>query len=412
MAGGPTRKISAASARAHTRKAKQESSIPSGIFAKILLVVLTGFLAWGYQATRPPPPKTCGSPDGPPVTAPRIKLSDGRHLAYKEFGVPRENAKYKIVYIHGYDGCRHDVPISILSQDVIEIGVYIVSFDRPGYGESDPNPKRTVKSLAFDIQELADQLRLGSKFYVMGFSMGGQAVWTCLRYIPHRLAGAALIAPVVNYWWPKLPSNMSQEAFNLRLPQDQWTLRIAHYFPWLTYWWNSQKFFPACSAAGRNPAVFSSKDLEIISKGSSSQDYRDDSLHTNGIMPRDDDAYMRERTPFWLEHYRDAISLAWQWALMAQVRQQGQYESLHRDLMISFGTWEFDPMDLENPFPKNEGSVHLWQGDEDKLSPVTLQRYIAEQLPWIQYHEISGAGHLVPMFDGMGEKIIKALLTA
>ena len=72
-------------------------------------------------------------------------------------------------------------------QDVIEsLGVYIVSFDRPGYGESDPNPKRTVKSLAFDIQELADQLGLGSKFYVMGFSMGGQAVWTCLRYIPHR----------------------------------------------------------------------------------------------------------------------------------------------------------------------------------------------------------------------------------
>lgn len=80
--------------------------------------------------------------------------------------------------------------------------------------------------------------------------------------------------------------------------------------------------------------------------------------------------------------------------------------------MIGFGTWEFDPIDLENPFPKNEGSVHLWQGDEDKLSPVTLQRYIAQQLPWIQYHEIPGVGHLVPMIDGIGEKIFKALLTA
>jgi len=79
--------------------------------------------------------------------------------------------------------------------------------------------------------------------------------------------------------------------------------------------------------------------------------------------------------------------------------------------MIGFGTWEFDPMDLENPFPNNEGSVHLWQGDEDRLSPVTLQRYIAQQLPWIQYHEIPGAGHLVPMIDGIGEKIIKTLLT-
>lgn len=76
-------------------------------------------------------------------------------------------------------------------QDVIEsLGIYIVSFDRPGYGESDPNPKRTEKSIAFDIEELADQLGLGSKFYVVGFSMGGQVVWTCLKYIPHRYSSS------------------------------------------------------------------------------------------------------------------------------------------------------------------------------------------------------------------------------
>jgi pimeloyl-ACP methyl ester carboxylesterase len=67
-----------------------------------------------------------------------------------------------------------------------ELGVYIVSFDRPGYGESDPDPKRSVKSLALDVEELADKLELGSKFYVIGFSMGGQAVWGCLKFIPHR----------------------------------------------------------------------------------------------------------------------------------------------------------------------------------------------------------------------------------
>ncbi|KAM0005471.1 hypothetical protein Hdeb2414_s0211g00834281 [Helianthus debilis subsp. tardiflorus] len=60
-----------------------------------------------------------------------------------------------------------------------------------------------------------------------------------------------------------------------------------------------------------------------------------------------------------------------------QVRQQGEYESIHRDLNIGFGTWEFDPTEIKNPFPENEGSVHIWQGDEDILVPVTLQRYIA-----------------------------------
>lgn len=69
-----------------------------------------------------------------------------------------------------------------------ELGVYVVSFDRPGYGESDPNPKRTVKSMASDIEELADQLGLGPKFYVVGFSMGGQAIWSSLKYIPQRFS--------------------------------------------------------------------------------------------------------------------------------------------------------------------------------------------------------------------------------
>lgn len=67
-----------------------------------------------------------------------------------------------------------------------ELGVCILTFDRAGYGESDPNPKRSVKSEAFDIQELADQLHLGPKFYLIGVSLGSYAVWACLKYIPHR----------------------------------------------------------------------------------------------------------------------------------------------------------------------------------------------------------------------------------
>ena len=66
--------------------------------------------------------------------------------------------------------------------------MYIVSFDRAGYGESDPNPKRSVRSEAFDIQELADQLKLGPRFYIIGMSLGTYPVWACLKYIPHRQA--------------------------------------------------------------------------------------------------------------------------------------------------------------------------------------------------------------------------------
>lgn len=67
-----------------------------------------------------------------------------------------------------------------------ELSIYLVGFDRPGYGESDPYPKKTVKSIATDIEEMADNLQLGPKFYVIGYSMGGEAVWSVLKYIPHR----------------------------------------------------------------------------------------------------------------------------------------------------------------------------------------------------------------------------------
>ncbi|XP_021737250.1 uncharacterized protein LOC110703772 [Chenopodium quinoa] len=334
----------------------------------ILLIALVATCI--YQSNLPPSPRICGFPGGPPITAPRVKLRDGRYLAYNEIGVPKENAKFKIVFVHGFGNSRHDVVVAAnLRKEVIEqLGLYLVSFDRPGYGESDPDPKRTVKSFALDIEDLADQLKLGDKFYLIGFSMGGQTVWGSLKYIPHRLAGAALLAPVVNYWWSGLPNNLANEAFQRQPPQDQWAQRVVYYFPWLTYWWNTQRLFPGSSvAAGK--AVLSRQDYELIPK---------------------------------------IISLGT--GHMGQVKQQGEFESIYRDMMIGFGSWDFSPLNLTNPFESKQGSVHLWQGNEDTLVPVTLQRYIAQRHPWIQYHEVSGAGHLFPFADGMNEAILKLLL--
>jgi len=79
---------------------------------RIASILLIGILGLAYEAIKPPPPKTCGSPGGPPITAPRIKLRDGRHMAYKEYGVPREAANKKIVFIHGFGSTRHDAVIA------------------------------------------------------------------------------------------------------------------------------------------------------------------------------------------------------------------------------------------------------------------------------------------------------------
>ncbi|XP_021728666.1 uncharacterized protein LOC110695748 [Chenopodium quinoa] len=369
-----SKKISAASARAHTRKSTSNSSLPFpfslGLSSKIFVVVIVVCLTWADRAFRPPPPKVCGMPGGPPVTAPRIKLRDGRYLAYKEYGVPKDEAKHHFVFIHGFDSCRlHAFIATEVSPDTIEsLGLHIVGFDKPGYGESTPDPNRTPKSLALDVEELADQLGFGPKFYVVGYSMGGEAVWGLFKYIPHRLAGASLVTPVVNYWWSSLPANLTKEAYYLQLPQDQWSLRVSHYLPWLTYWWQTQKWFAPSSVIAHSSEVLSRQDREVMFKF---------------VKPEN----------------------------MIPVRQQGVHESIHRDMIVGFGKWEFDPLQLENPFPNNEGMVHLWQGDEDMLVPVIMQRYIAQKLPWIHYHEVSGSGHMFPYVEGMSDAIVKAQLS-
>lgn len=79
---------------------------------KIRLVLLVGFVAWAYRAFRPPAPRLCGTKGGPPLVGPRIKLRDGRHLSYKEHGVPKEAARYKVILVHGFSSSKHEASIT------------------------------------------------------------------------------------------------------------------------------------------------------------------------------------------------------------------------------------------------------------------------------------------------------------
>jgi len=63
---------------------------------------------WLCRAVQPPAPTPCGSPGGPPITARRVRLRDGRHLAYEESGVPMERARFRVVFSHGFTGSRLD----------------------------------------------------------------------------------------------------------------------------------------------------------------------------------------------------------------------------------------------------------------------------------------------------------------
>ncbi|XP_072963300.1 uncharacterized protein [Typha angustifolia] len=355
---------------------------------KVGIVVAVGIAvgSWFYSAIKPPPPKICGSDGGPPVTATRIRLKDGRFLAYLESGVPKENARFKIVFSHGFGGSRSDIlraapnksesnsndskhfflRVTQTLELIEELGVYMVGFDRAGYGESDPNPKRSLRSAVSDVEELADALELGPKFYLVGFSLGCHAVWASIKYIPERLAGVALVAPVVNHRWAGFPKDLAKEVYKEQQVGDQWSLRVSYYAPWLLHWWMKQTWLPTSTVI-------------------------------KGTVPLPNELDLQKH----IESIENGTS-----EMKKLATQQGLHESFYRDMKVMFGKWEFDPMDLKpTPFP-----VHLWQGDEDGLVPVRLQRYICSRLSWINYHELPETGHFLSSVPGFGDGVLRTLL--
>lgn len=78
----------------------------------VIVAIFVCLIVYIYRSLKPPPPRICGVSHGPPVTSPRIRLSDGRYLAYRESGVDKANANYKIIVVHGFNSSK-DMEFSI-----------------------------------------------------------------------------------------------------------------------------------------------------------------------------------------------------------------------------------------------------------------------------------------------------------
>lgn len=113
------------------------------------------------------------TPDRPKPT--RVVHSEGRQLAVDVVGDPDA---YPVFLMHGMPGSRVGPrPRSIV---LYRLGVRLISYDRPGYGQSDRKRGRTVYDAGADVAAIADDLGL-KRFSVVGRSAGG----------PHALAAAA-----------------------------------------------------------------------------------------------------------------------------------------------------------------------------------------------------------------------------
>lgn len=72
----------------------------------LLLLAVVGLVSYYiYKSIKPPPPIPL--PENVSKISPRIKLSDGRHIAYKELGFPKDEAENKIIVVHGYSNSKN-----------------------------------------------------------------------------------------------------------------------------------------------------------------------------------------------------------------------------------------------------------------------------------------------------------------
>lgn len=76
------------------------------MISKTAVVLIGFFLEMVYQATQQPALQSNQYPDNPPANSPRIRLGDGRRLAYREEGVPKNKAKYRIIIVHGFGSSK------------------------------------------------------------------------------------------------------------------------------------------------------------------------------------------------------------------------------------------------------------------------------------------------------------------
>src|SRR5215207_1569545 len=121
-----------------------------------------------------------------------VPLADGRTLRIHDTG----EGAITIVWHHGtpQTGALYE-PLLGMAR---ERGSRLVSYARPGYGGSTPQPGRAIGSAGRDMAQVADALGL-ERFAVMGSSSGGSHALACAALLPDRVTGVACFAAIAPF---------------------------------------------------------------------------------------------------------------------------------------------------------------------------------------------------------------------
>jgi pimeloyl-ACP methyl ester carboxylesterase len=231
--------------------------------------------------------------------------------------------------LHGTPGSR--VGPFPKSRVLYELGVRLISFDRPGYGGSDRLDSRRVADVVPDVVAIADELDL-ARFAVLGRSGGGPHALACAALLPDRVTRAGVLVSLAPW-----------EAEGLDWFAGMSDSNVREY-----------------TAAATAPDVLTAHLVQ-----------------TAALIKADPTSHFATLDTEMPEADRRVVSDVGIRALLAQNYAEALRDSADGwidDALAFCSPWGFDLADIKVP-------VLLWHGQNDVFSPVAHARWLADRIP-------------------------------
>src|SRR5207344_1348185 len=87
--------------------------------------------------------------------------------------------------------------------DATQRGIHLLSYDRPGYGGSTPQPGRTIADCVDDVRAIAAAFGI-DRLAVWGISGGGPHALACAALLPDLVSAVGSLASLAPYGAPGL----------------------------------------------------------------------------------------------------------------------------------------------------------------------------------------------------------------
>lgn len=278
----------------------------------------------------------------------KTKLQDGRSLGFSEYG---ESDGIPLMLFHGTPGSRVLKELEGASW-LAKFGIRLIVPERPGFGLSDPAPKRNILDWASDVEELADHLAL-DRFHVAGGSGGGPYAIACALHLPKRVLSVSLFSS----GGPPEVTRFSEMNRGNKI-----VFYLAKYAPFIL-----KGLFAFVAYAVRKP-----RPEEGTKKAKKLAQLR---------------AKRLSRLPEWDRRALEGQNGEELRAHLKEAYRQGG-DGTYRDLLLVSRPWGLDLDKLAVP-------VFMWHGTADTHVPIASAREFSKLIPGCERHFIQDAGHML-----------------